>query len=364
MTGRPDTTDARPGSRRGRIAAIAALGLAGLLFSAGSAHARPAFGVATLDNPTAADYQRMHQGGVTEARISIYWQKVEPTAGAPRNWSSYDALFTAAASAGIRVVPLLHGSPTWVNANFQRPPIQQAWQRDAWSRFVQDFAARYGSNGTFWKLHPTLSHLPPTDWIVWNEPNLKYFWGGKPNPKRYLALLRITSAALKAADPSAVVLTGGLFEHARRGFGMPASKFLDRLYRLPGASRWFDGVALHPFGEKPKGVIANIARSRHVMNKHGDRTASILVDEFGWTVSGVGFKQSPFRATLGQQANRLSATYRLLGARPGLGVSGALWFSWRDGAENLWIYRMGLFDTAGQPRPAWAAYARAAGGTP
>ena len=100
------------------------------------------------------------------------------------------------------------------------------------------------------------------------------------------------------------------------------------------------------------------------MNRHRDRAASILVDEFGWTVSGLGHKQSPFRATLGQQANRLATTYRLLDSRPGLGISTAMWFSWRDGAENLWIYRMGLFDVAGQPRPAWTAYARAAGGTP
>jgi hypothetical protein len=351
-------------ARGGRAAACGLVVLATLLLGARHAQALPAFGVSTLDNPTAAEYQRMHQGGVTQARISIYWQKVEPTPGAPRDWSSYDALFTAAASAGIRVVPLLHGSPSWVNADFQRPPIQQAWQRDAWSRFVQDFAGRYGNNGIFWKLHPLLPHLPPTEWIVWNEPNLRYFWGGRPGVRHYLTLLRITYAALKAGDPNAVVLTGGLFEHARAGFGAPASKFLARLYRLPGAKGYFDGVALHPFSEKPKGVVANVARSRRVMNRHGDGGAPILVDEFGWTVSGVGFKFSPFRATLGQQANRLAITYRLLDSRPDLGISTAMWFSWRDGAEDLWIYRMGLFDTNGQPRPAWTAFARAAGGTP
>src|SRR3954451_2521204 len=233
------------------IAACAALAL---LFLCAPALASPVLGVSTLDNPTSAEYQRMHQGGVKEARISIYWQKVEPTQGAPRNWSSYDALFTAAATAGIRVLPLLHGSPTWVNANFQKPPIQQAWQSDAWSSFVHDFAARYGTNGLFWKLHPLLPYVPPTEWIVWNEANLNYFWGGKPNPRRYLDLLRITNTALKAADPNAVVLTSGLFQIPRRGFGVPASKFLKKLYRLPGAKNYFDGVALHPFSQKPKGV--------------------------------------------------------------------------------------------------------------
>jgi hypothetical protein len=350
--------------RRGRIAACALVALAGFLIGAGSAQARPAFGVSTLDFPSVAEFQKMHQGGVTEARISVFWQRIEPTAGAPRDWTTYDAIFAAAARAGVRVLPLLHGSPTWVNANFQRPPIQNASQRDAWSRFVLDFAARYGSNGTFWKLNPLVPYLPATEYIVWNEPNLNYFWGGKPNPRRYLVLLRLASAALRAGDPSATVLVGGLFEHARTGFGMPASKFLGRLYRLPGAKSYFDGVALHPFAEKPRGVVATAARSRRVMNRHGDSSAPIFIDEFGWTVSGAGFKFSPFRATLGQQANRLTTTFRLLGRRPGLGIATAMWFSWRDGAENLWIYRMGLFDRNGQPRPAWTAFARAAGGTP
>jgi hypothetical protein len=350
-------------ARRLRITAGIVLILGVLLFGARQAEAAPAFGVSTLNFPSAAEYQRMHQGGVTEARISVYWQNVEPTRGAPRNWTGYDNLFTAAASAGIRVLPLLQGSPTWVNANFQKPPIQEAWKQEAWARFVTDFAARYGNHGTFWTLHPTLPYLPATEWLVWNEPNLRYFWGGKPDPRRYLAFLRLTNVALKAADPSAVVMTGGLFEHARKGFGIPASRFLAGLYRLGGQSS-FDAVALHPFSEKPKGVISNVVRSRRVMNRNGDATKPIWVDEFGWTVSGSGFAKSPFRATLGQQANRLAVTYGLFASRPDLGVSTAMWFSWQDGAEDLWIYRMGLFDVAGQPRPAWTAYASVAGGTP
>jgi hypothetical protein len=351
--------------RRWRATAVCAL-LAATALSIGTAPAqgRALFGVSTLDYPYAGELQTMRRGGVDVVRLSIYWQRVEPNPGAPRDWITYDALFGAAANAGVRILPLLHGSPRWVNANFQRPPLQAAWKWQAWARFVQDFAARYGASGTFWKLHPSLPYLPPTAWLVWNEPNLRYFWGGKPSPRRYLSLLRITSTALHAADPSALVLVGGLFEHARQGFGTPASRFLQALYRLRGARNWFDGVALHPFAVKPRGVVANVARSRRVMNRHGDAAKPIWVDEFGWTVRGVGFRRSPFRATLGQQAKRLATTYGLLGRRPGLGLGAVLWFCWRDGAEDLWIYRMGLFNRAFQPRPAWFAFARVAGGTP
>lgn len=328
-----------------------------------SAQARPTFGVATLDLPTPAGYQALFRAGARDAKISIFWQKVQPTANSAPIWSSYDAVFTAAASAGIRVLPLLHGSAPWVNSNFQRPPLGASWKVAAWQNFVRQFAARYGHGGTFWKLHPTVPYLPPDYWEVWNEPDLNYFWGGKPQPGKYVRLLKITGAALKSADPGALVSVGGLFEHARQGFGIPASVYLSQLYRHGGAP-YFDAVALHPYATKPGGVLANVKLARRVMRRHHDPATPILVTEVGWTVGGLGWSRSPFRAKPEQQARRLLTTFRLLGSRPGLGIAMVLWYSLQDGAENLWIYRMGLFNRAGQPRPSWYAFAQAAGGTP
>jgi hypothetical protein len=313
--------------------------------------------------PNAAGYRVLARAGGQVCRVSIFWQKVQPTANSATDWSFYDAAFATAASAGVRILPLLHGSAPWVNANFERPPLGASWQKAAWQSFVQQFAARYGHGGVFWKLHPTLPYLPPDYWEVWNEPDLNFFWGGKPQPGKYVTLLRITGSALKAADPSALVTVGGLFEHARQGFGIPASVYLNAVYRHGGA-RYFDAVGLHPYATKPRGVVANVKLARRVMRRHHDAQTPVLITELGWTVGGLGWKRSPFRATLGQQAGRLTTAFHLLAARPGLRIATILWFSLQDGAQNLWIYRMGLFDRAGQPRPAWSAFARAAGGSP
>jgi hypothetical protein len=306
----------------------------------------------------------MARGGVQICKIPVYWQRVEPSAGSAPVWTTYDAIFTAAASAGVRLLPLLHGSAPWVNANFQRPPLGPAWKQAAWQHFVQEFAARYGHGGEFWRQHPLLPALPPQYWEVWNEPNLRYFWGGRPQPAKYLNLLRITSQALRAADPQALVTVGGLFQHARQGFGTPASVYLNSLYGHPGAKSYFDAVALHPYASRPSGVVQNVKLARRVMRQHHDSGTPVVITELGWAVGGAGLAQSPFRATLGQQAHRLTKAFRLLSARPSLGLNAILWFSWRDGLENLWIYRMGLFGLDGRPRPSWYAFARAAGGTP
>jgi hypothetical protein len=363
MRGETTSENACGARARLRLAACATLAAVALALPAESAQARPAIGVDTLTFPNAAGYQAIAKAGARVARIDIFWQNVHPTAGSAPDWSSYDAAFAAAAAAGVRILPLLHGSAPWVNSNFQRPPLGAAWKTAAWRSFVQEFAARYGHDGAFWKLRPNLPYLPPDYWEVWNEANLRYFWGGKPQPGKYLTLLRITTEALRAADPGALVSVGGLFEHARQGFGTPASIYLERLYRRKGAKRYFDAVALHPYGTKPRDVVHNVKLARTVMRRHHDARTPILVTELGWSVGGLGWSRSPFRATLGQQANRLTSSFRML-ARPGLGVGLILWFSLRDGPENLWIYRMGLFDSAGQARPAWAAFARAAGGTP
>jgi len=44
-----------------------------------------------------------------------------------------------------------------------------------------------------------------------------------------------------------------------------------------------------------------------------------------------------------------------------------VWFSWRDrapepGEDNWWAINTGLFDRAGNPKPAWQAFARVSGG--
>ncbi len=146
-------------------------------------------------------------------------------------------------------------------------------------------------------------------WEVWNEPNAMDFWSGSnlregtdvqvalEHAADYAALLNAAYDALKAADPSAVVLGGSL-----------AGCDADYLEALYAAGAKFDALALHPYTKANpfNGGIAygpeqsdaadplsqvwsfktGIESIRAVMAAHGDADKGLWFTEFGWSSSG------------------------------------------------------------------------------
>ena len=168
-----------------------------------------------------------------------------------------------------------------------KPPIFTSAQRQAWTSFIAELAARYGHGGSFWSAHPELPYLPFSDWEVWNEPNLKGDWGGKrPNPRQFVRLLRLTRSGLDRSDPSARIGIGGIFPPPRPRYGVSLKNFLQGIYRVRGARQAFDAVAIHPYASRPKGVLASTREARRIMNRHRDRATPLWITELGWTTGG------------------------------------------------------------------------------
>lgn len=360
--------------RRGKTAAACLIALtcavAATLPTDGAQAARGSelYGVTTSDPPSAAEFQRMAAGGVRVARILVDWQYIERSPG-QRDWAGMDAVFAASAQSRVAVLPMIFGSPSWISQQPARAPVYTPSQRAAFALFVRDLVARYKPGGTYWQSQPQLIPNPPRSWQLWNEPNLPGFWGGKPNARRYGQLLAIASDEIRAADPAAQVVTAGIFPYKTLRRSVPLAKYLPRLLRIKKVRRRVDAIAVHPYGRSPKQVLANLRDARRVINRNGGKRIPMWVTEVGWSTGGVLWKKSPFRATERQQAKRLTATYKLLRKNAKrLRLQRALWFAFRDfdepGDRDLWITRMGLFDVAGNPKPAWFAYARSAGGQP
>jgi hypothetical protein len=346
-------------------AAVAAL-VAGPTATAAAAP-NPFYGVVGTYFPGQADLARVAGAGGGTFRTQIDWRYIEPTPGAP-NFYNLDILVAEAAQLGVTLLPDLLGVPRWISRNSSRLPMRTAAQRQAWSGLLTEYARRYGTNGSLWAAHPELPKRPITTWEIWNEPNLGGSVGGKPSPRKYVKFLTLSSAALKAGDPAARVLSGGLFPYQQRN-GITLTKYLNAMYKVPGAAASFDALGVHPFAAQPKGVLHWVRVTRRIMRKHGDGGKPIWVSAFGWVTGGVGFHFTPLRTTLRQQARKLTKAYRLLGrVAPRLGIASALWFTYTDGRypsrPTLITDRMGLFTLKLRPKPSWAAFARAAGGTP
>jgi hypothetical protein len=349
-----------------RLAAPATLAVTlACLLLAGPARAAPRgfFSVQAWDVPTQAEFQRIGNGGIGTFRTVIDWGAVEPTKGA-RVWDYYDRIFQRAAVAGVRVLPVLTGPPYFGRGS--TPPPRTAKARARFAAFARDAVARYGPGGAFWAAHPELRALPPTAWQIWNEPNFPVYWGGRPNPRQYVALLKVAYAAVKARDPRARVVLGGLPETA---LGVGMVPYLRGVYAVRGAKRAFDAVAIHPYARDWRGVLGAITRVRAAMGAAGDGRTQLWITETGWASGGpVSARTRAFRTTEKGQASRLRATVsRLLGWRARYRIGLINWFSWRDRSRrhrerDWWAIHTGLLRRSGKAKPAWLAYSRLARG--
>lgn len=308
------------------------------------------FGVVPQGPLEASDYDRM-RGVVGTLRIPIYWYRVQPESGG-YEFRELDAIVGAAAQRGIRVLPFVYGSPTWLTGNEARPPLSREG-RAAWARFLRRLVHRYGPGGRFWKGRDR--QLPIRRWQIWNEPNFVLFWRPHPDPVGYARLLRVSARAIRAADPGATIVAAGL---APVEAGITPWAFLQRMYRVRGIRRAFDVVALHPYAPYVRWVRTEIRFVREVMVEAGDGAAPLQLTEIG--VASDGAFPSAFDKGLKGQAAFLRRVLRLvLANRARWRIAGVDWFTWRDAqvADPHCVFCQygGLFGADGTPKPAWYA---------
>ncbi len=191
-----------------------------------------------------------------------------------------------------------------------------------YSNFIVALVDRYGPNGSFWtKGHPK---LPIEMWQIWNEPNLISYWWKQPFEKSYVTMLEAVYPVIKAADPQAKVVLAG-FPNYSWGY-------LERIYRVRGARKSFDIVAIHPYTKQPQGVVTIADYVRKAMNTHGDPHKPMMITETGWT-SSLGHTRHLYdiETTEAGQARDLAQLIQLLGQnRTRLKLLAFYWYDWAN----------------------------------
>ena len=165
-------------------------------------------------------------------------------------------------------------------------PPKTSTERARFGEFATAAVRRYGPNGTFWT-SCGCTKRPIRVWEVWNEPNLAPFWD-LPNPAEYGALLSSTRSALRAADPGARVLFGGLaYPSSLSATRLEPNAFLRDTIQAVGARR-FDAVALHNYRpDAARAVNTFIAGTVQTLKTYGGVTSNgaprhqVWVNEFG-----------------------------------------------------------------------------------
>lgn len=196
--------------------------------------------IAELDAAFPTFLDAMVASGAGYARVYIDWNGIQPIENGPYNWSFYDQRLPQINAAGMGLIATVTNAPVWaVEATF--PCAYIINQVDAYYAFLDAIHQRY----------PYIKV-----WEILNEPDaipgyrcgagvMNYGYAGP----QYAALLQGAYTRLKALDPQAKVILGGMaYDHFVDED--PNNKFnryfIDEVINS-GAAPYMDGVNFHYF---------------------------------------------------------------------------------------------------------------------
>jgi hypothetical protein len=284
----------------------------------------------------------MQSAGVNTVRVMIPWAGIEKTKGT-YNWTAVDTIVNAANARGMSVLGMVNSTPQWAAQAGQPalsgPPASNAVFAD----FAKRVATRYAGKVSAYE--------------VWNEENATVFWSTGADPAAYTQMLKAVYPAIKAADPNATVLVGGLspLPHAQ-GMMSPVD-YLKGMYAA-GAKGYFDALAYHPYATTTfsqsyytsGGALNVLTKLRQVMVAKGD-TKLIWATEYGMP-TGPGYLTEAQQAEYIRNFLSKWRTYTYLGP--------AYIYTTRDSTLNAATF--GVWRSNWVPKPAVAVILSFTGG--
>jgi hypothetical protein len=235
------------------------------------------------------DVQIVRAAGFGWIKVNFGWREIELAKG-QFDWAHTDHIVEMANAEGLDLLVRIDYQPRWAGGGYpvSGPPDNPQDLAD----FLFALASRYKGRIRAYQ--------------VWNEPNLAREWGGKtPDPGAYVSLLQRCYAAIKRADPNAMVISAGLSPTGTwNAEARPDDWYLESMYvAMGGSSRgYFDVLGVHGAGflsppeTDPAVVEANPSLGGHrsmafrrvedlraIMVRYGDADKQIALLEFGWT---------------------------------------------------------------------------------
>jgi hypothetical protein len=251
---------------------------------------------------TPAEYNSLlgfaQQAGAKVISLDVSWSAYEPNGPAPAGeWTALEAFVQDVRSRGMKLRFQLVGFPQWARDTGDPSYSAEQWlaptspgELAEWSKFVSRVVAQFGAQVTYYE--------------IWNEENNQAFWAQGPSPSEYANLLEASYTTIKAADPSAQVMFGGISQNDV-GFLQQTYAAIDRQFPATAApdNHFFDILGVHPYSgaQSPKdNASSNIWKGpfgtmddnflgfellHNLMSQQGEGWKHVYIGEYGFTTS-------------------------------------------------------------------------------
>ncbi|HSU56470.1 MAG TPA: beta-galactosidase [Candidatus Dormibacteraeota bacterium] len=281
----------------------------------------------------------LKEAGVQWVRINVVWFAVEPNQKGtydPSLLTLYDHLMAKLAENEIRAIFVTADTPYWASTDPAK--ANGVWNQKYKPTNNHDLADyfvfllnRYRATG-------------PHAFEIWNEENASAFWPSGVNAADYFNMLQTCFNAIKAADPLALVLNGGLTD------GSNATNFMASLYAL-GAKNYFDAWSQHTYPKTPQ-YETIVSKVRNIMSANGDSSKKIWMTECGWLTSSNVAETGA--VSFNRQAHYLSNIFTRFVTYPEVSV--VCWYTSRSFDESTHEGSFGLMLPDFTRKPSFYAY--------
>ncbi|MHB9034004.1 MAG: O-antigen ligase family protein [Anaerolineae bacterium] len=228
--------------------------------------------------------------GLQVVRQEFSWASIEPSQGTLL-WDNWDTIMRLCREYGIRVIAVLDTSPAWARNSWE---LDNKWAPPAdyqeYARFAGLLAARYAGQIEAYQ--------------IWDKPNISPNWGnGEIDPQGYVEFLRLASSSIRAADPHALIITGGMAPTIEQtGKNLSDIQFLREISRR-GASQYYDILGIRALGfwsgpddRQANENVLNFSRAilfHEELAKRGDSLKAIWVLDSGWCALPANWQGEP-----------------------------------------------------------------------
>lgn len=308
----------------------------------------PRFSVDVIEDTSAATLDAMKSAGARGVRMYLSWKVLEPLNVLPDkyNWSKYDTVFKAVSDRTLQPITIISDCPAWACPAADGPLYPE--RVADFVQFTSALSARYGKP-------PYNAH----NWELWNEPDSSSE-GARPNNwgrygARYAAMLGAVRPGIKASDPKANVIMGGVaYDFFLEDGGLFVRRFVDDVLNA-GGGQYLDAFNFHYYADNIHwcSPTEKLNELRGKLKAHGLDRLPIISTETGHT------SDPKFGSSEEMQSIYVAQVYA---QNLGEGMASTTWFLSRDFTAEAedpgsdFFSKMGLLNLEGAPKLAQRAY--------